>query len=69
MAEKDQKNPSGRLICSACGKPAKRLLSPPLPPEKSKHVRAEGLLCETCVAGIEEEYAQEQPESGDSDEI
>jgi hypothetical protein len=69
MSEKEQKNAGGKLMCSACGKPAKRLLSPPLPPKHSKQFKAEGLLCETCVANLEEEYAQETPESGDNDEL
>jgi hypothetical protein len=68
MAEKEQKNTGGKLICGSCGKPAKRLLSPPIPPEKGRHVRTEGLLCESCLAVLEEEYAQEQAEPGDTEE-
>lgn len=48
------------LVCSRCGKGAERLLSPPLPPEKSRVARVEGLLCEECLADLEAEYTEEQ---------
>ncbi|MCL5256648.1 MAG: hypothetical protein M1319_02495 [Chloroflexi bacterium] len=48
------------LVCGQCGKAVDRLLSPPMPPEKSRFARVAALLCEECLADLEEEYTQEQ---------